>query len=607
MGIIPKPKYDENNPPPFHLNVNNSYNHALNKQMTNYGNQMGQKEINNINNHNKNAINNEYEANTRSNNLPNNIKQPKDKLSNEDFSIDINIISKERVEIKIPLINDKSKIWQKEYNKKELIGTVINDYIVENNLNLPDNYFSELKCFNKPVSFQDEIESLLPKEIETQEKELYPEIIAKPFFSPFEILCFYKNEKKFGTLNYSKDVKDELNIENFNTSSAYCNGYNHLYISGGEKSLNSLWEINLKKNKINLRIKDMPQKKYHSMLFIPNRIVFIVGGHNLNTFYYDIKGKKIIKWGNLNILRIEPALQVIKNRLYCFDSINSKEKKDEYSFEYTELYPNKEGKWDLIKPKMDANKWFNQQLFGVAKDKNDDIIFLGGKFNDEYMNIDYQKVYNFKLNTNINEIVLSNVKYKKFNLKEKGFIPFNKTYDCILTDFQRLSPQICFFNKKKNKIELINFISNINQIESTNSNKNDNIDNTLPAFSFGKKLNDNSNLSIGLRNPNYMKKFNTYKENNSMNYNNIKTGLPEIQNTKNNYINNTQINPYGNTYNLYEKNLEKSNYKIKSLNIPNTYNYENNKGHSADSKKFYHPKIGLKTNKKIYNYYSKNN
>ena len=228
MGIIPKPKYDENNPPPFHLNVNNSYNHALNNQMTNYGNQMGQKEINNINNHNKNAINNEYEARTKSNNSPNNIKQQKEKYSNEDFSIDINIISKERVEIKIPLINDKSKIWQKEYNKKELIGTVINDYILENNLNLPDNYFSELKCFNKPVSFQDEIESLLPKEIETQEKELYPEIIAKPFFSPFEILCFYKNEKKFGTLNYTKDVKDELNIENFNNSSAYCNGYNHL-------------------------------------------------------------------------------------------------------------------------------------------------------------------------------------------------------------------------------------------------------------------------------------------------------------------------------------------------------------------------------------------
>ena len=194
MGIIPQPKYDENNPPPFHLNVNNSYTHLFKSQAANYKNQFNQKEINNkkILNKNNNVINNKNEGKTKNNNLLNNIEKQKEKYSTEDFSIDINIISEDRVEIKIPLINDKNKIWQKEYNKKELIGTVINDYIVENKLNLPDNYFDELKCFNKPVSFQDEIESLLPKEIENKEKEFYPDIIAKPFFSPFEILCFYK-------------------------------------------------------------------------------------------------------------------------------------------------------------------------------------------------------------------------------------------------------------------------------------------------------------------------------------------------------------------------------------------------------------------------------
>ena len=603
MGIIPQPKYDENNPPPFHLNVNNSYTHLFKSQVANYKNQFNQKEINNkkILNKNNNAINNKNEGKTKNNNLLNNIEKQKEKYSTEDFSIDINIISEDRVEIKIPLINDKNKIWQKEYNKKELIGTVINDYIVENKLNLPDNYFDELKCFNKPVSFQDEIESLLPKEIENKEKEFYPDIIAKPFFSPFEILCFYKKEKKFVTLNYSKDITDKLNIENFNITSAYCNGYNYLYISGGENSLNNLWEINLKQNRINLLTNNMPPKKYHSMIFIPNNIVFIVGGHNLDTFYYDLKEKKLIKWGDLNILRIEPALQVIKNRLYCFDCTNLKEKKYEYSFEYTELYSNVEIKWKLIKPKIDDNKWFNQQLFGVAKDKNNDIVFLGGKFNDEYTNIDYQKAYNFKLSTNKNEIVLSEVKYKKFNLKERGFISFNKTYDCILTDFQRLSPQICFFNKKKNKMELINFISDINQKESANFNKNDNTNNISPVFSFGKKINDNSNTNIGLRNPNYMQKFNTFQENNYSNYNNIKKEIPELKNTTNNYyLNNTYINNNA-------KTPEKNNYRIKRLNYPNSYNYENNKGHSVDSKKFYHPKLGLKTNKNIYNYYSKNN
>ena len=609
MGIIQKSKYDENNPPPFHLNVNNSYNDLIKKNKINNKNQIYQKEINNTKfiNNNANIINNDYNNTNSNNNLLNRKKYGKEKNIIDDFSIDINIITKDKVEIKIPLVNDKNKIWQKEYNKKELIGTVINDYLVENKLDLPDNYFNQLKCFNKSVSFQDEIESLLPKEEINREEEeiLYPEIIGKPFFSPFTILCFYKNEKKFVTLNYNKDITDKLNIENFDITSSYCNGYNHLYISGGENSLNYLWDIDLKKNIIDLLISDMPQKKYHSMIFIPKKIIFIVGGYNLDTFYYNLKAKKLIKWGNLNIIRLEPALQVINNKLFCFDCTNLKERQNEYSFECTELYSNNENKWELIKPKLNFNNLFNQQLFGVAKDKNDDIVFLGGKFNDEYVNIDYQKAMNFKLDTKKNEIAISEIKYKKFNLKERRFIPFNKTYDCILTDFQRSSPQICFFNKKKNKIELINFISNdANQKELLIQNKKENINNISPIFSFDQSLNNNN---IGLRNPNYMKKFNTFSGNNYIFNNNIKKETPT--NSVNNYIlNKTQINPYGKTYNnILGKTPDKNIYRFKKMNYPNTYNFEKNKDHSADSRKFYHPKIGLQTNKKIYNYYSKNN
>ena len=66
-------------------------------------------------------------------------------------------MTKDIVEVIIPVKEgkNKNKIWKKGYNKKELIGTVINDYLTENELNLNDDYFSQLKCFNKPVSFQD--------------------------------------------------------------------------------------------------------------------------------------------------------------------------------------------------------------------------------------------------------------------------------------------------------------------------------------------------------------------------------------------------------------------------------------------------------------------
>ena len=565
MGI--ESHYNGNNPPPFHLNVNNPvlYGYPPNNDIAYDKNAIYQSKINEKNVGNK-------IKNKKVNNIPPENKitpeTQKEKLKKDDFSIDINIISKNRVEVKIPINygKNKNRIWQKEYNKKELIGTVINDYLIENELNLPDDYFSELKCFNKPVSFQDEINSLLPKEPEPETKkeepqekkeyQEYPEIIGKPFYDPFQILCFYKNQKKFVTLNYNKDLIDQVNIEKFNITSAYCNGYNHLYISGGENSLNNFWNINLKKNKINPPLKDMPPKKYHSMIFIPRKIVFIVGGNSLSTFYYNLKEKKLIKWGRLNIIRMEPALQVINNKLYCFDCSNLKGTNNEYSYEFTEL--NSEPKWKFIKPKINYGLNFSQQLFGVAKYKENNIIFLGGKFhNENYNNL---KTNNFMLDLNKNEIVLSDVKYKKFNLKEKGFYPFNKTYDCILTDFPRSSPQICFFNKKKLKLELINFSSDV-------ITKEENISNMTPIFAYDEKNKIINNT--GLRNPNQIKGYNTM--------------------------------------NIMGKTPDKNMYRIKKLNYPKTEVYTNERNSSYDSKKFYYPKIGLKTNKNLYNYYQSKN
>ena len=589
MGIISK--YENKNPSPFHFNVNNPMQYAnssnyylgYNKNIAKKPNENNNKEIK------KDDLN-------KNENKMNQIKN--EELKN-DFSIDINIITKDKVEIKIPIKNNKNenKIWKKEYNKKELIGTVINDYLIENKLNLPDDYFSQLKCFNKPVSFQDEIESLLPKEIENKKEDkiypeiLYPDIIGKPFYNPFEILCFYKNQKKFITLNYNKIEKVKTNIDNFNKTSAYCNGYNHLYISGGENSLNNFWDINLKKNIINSPVNDMPPKKNHSMIFIPNNIIFIVGGNSLSTFYYNIKEKKMIKWGKLNIIRIEPALQYINNRLYCFDCTNLKEKKNEYSYEFTDLDSNNGNKWEFIKPKINFDLWFNQQLFGVAKDKNNNIIFLGGIFDGININEENNKIKNFMLDINKNEIILSDIKYKKFNLKERGFFPFNNKYDCILTDFDRFFPQICFFNKKKSKLDLINFASN------------ENMNNISPVFPFNKnETNENkTNLGLGLRNPNLNKKYNTINQNNNINYNYANQNNLIFSNINNNNINNNNINYTGrNTVNITP---DKNFYRIKKLNFPNTDIYKNERNHSVGSKKYYYPNLGLKTNKNIYKFY----
>ena len=132
--------------------------------------------------------------------------------------IDIDIINKNNVSIKIPL--NKKKVWEKKYNKNELIGTVINDFKKENQLNLPEEYFNELNYFNKKISLEDKISSLFYEGNDEEDlennlylnennrnidlshiNEKYTDIMGKPFFEPFEILSFYKSQKKFINLN----------------------------------------------------------------------------------------------------------------------------------------------------------------------------------------------------------------------------------------------------------------------------------------------------------------------------------------------------------------------------------------------------------------------
>ena len=116
------------------------------------------------------------------------------------------------------------------------------------------------------------------------------------------------------------------------------------------------------------------------MIFLSPDKVFIVGGNNRKTFYFDINAKKIIDKAELNKIRIEPALQVISNILYCFDN-NNKTNNEKLSFEKINI-DNYDAKWEIIFPKINKIK-FSQKFFWVSKDnKGENLIFLGGNKED---------------------------------------------------------------------------------------------------------------------------------------------------------------------------------------------------------------------------------
>ena len=375
----------------------------------------------------------------------------------------------EKALIKISLKN--GQFWEKEYNQGDLIGKVINDFKEVNHEEFPEEYMADWKHKNKSLDLNHEIRTLLVNEVPTLifdhksdikpltslGEEVIPDIIGKPFYDPFEIFAFYKNNKILKIQKYDNEEIEKSQLNNYGPSSAYCNGKNHLFISGGEKKnseiIDKFWIINLENQKIEELI--MQPKKNHSMIYIKGNYVFFVGGNNLKTFYYDIEKSIKNDWVDLNKNRIEPSLMLINDYLYCIDNVNTKNNY-EFTLEKTNITSEKP-EWELIKPDLTVleSQKLNQKFFGVINDKNENILFLGGNMDE-----DKNEKYNYKYNINNNVIESSNIPFEEYNFKEKTFLPYNNNVDYILPDFNRNHPEVVFYQKNKNKVSLVKYKPN---------------------------------------------------------------------------------------------------------------------------------------------------
>ena len=242
-------------------------------------------------------------------------------------------INEEKVLIKIPLEN--GGFWVREYFQNDLIVNVINDFKSENHTDIPKDYFMDWKSKNEILKVTDPIRSLLydkisyplikKKPLTIQENGIIPQFIGKPSNNPFEIFIFKKDDKVLKTKKFEEKIINHLGLNEYGSSSAYCNGNNKLFISGGETKdnilINKLWIIDLNNNIISDPYTIHP-KKNHSMIFIPQGYVFIIGGNDKKTFYFECQAQEIYEWADLNKERNEPALQRIGSTLYCFDNAN---------------------------------------------------------------------------------------------------------------------------------------------------------------------------------------------------------------------------------------------------------------------------------------------
>jgi hypothetical protein len=136
------------------------------------------------------------------------------------------------------------------------------------------------------------------KEILDDESEpIIPKII-KPKFYPFSLFVYTPKEGKITLEEYTSNIVREYNLKKISSLSSYCNSPNSFFISGGgiyyKNAINDFWIIN--KEDFSIELKKMPTaKRDHSMIYIPNQLVFIAGGDDAKCFIFDIQKKNIYK------------------------------------------------------------------------------------------------------------------------------------------------------------------------------------------------------------------------------------------------------------------------------------------------------------------------
>ena len=213
-------------------------------------------------------------------------------------------------------------------------------------------------------------------------------VIGVPLFdlgSDIGLLIFHKLEKKFTT-----EIIKNKKLSKFNHLSSICNGKNILYLSGGDatkksgksESTNYFISIDLlSTNSIN----DLPKlnvpRSWHSMIYIPKKYIYIVGGGTLETELFDIEKKSLIIDNKMNEIRNESTLFIMNNSiLYAFCGIS-----EDGSFISTVERCNlrqKERIWSYVNYSTADNTLF-QECFYVASFFSDSSLILFAANEDE--------------------------------------------------------------------------------------------------------------------------------------------------------------------------------------------------------------------------------
>lgn len=280
-------------------------------------------------------------------------------------------------------------------------------------------------------------------------------LIGKPIINKLKYYLYNKYTNELKIIKYSKEDIKNLKLNNYSSLDTYCNAKNFLYIYENYSKCeyfetNRFFCINLMTNEIKLISSNFPKRILHSMIYIPECYIFIIGGKNTKeVLYYIIKkdNKNYEKYPFLLPKELlEPSLIYIDNKyLYIFENST-------LDFKILRINLNFVSPFEMIQLANKKKILMNQKFFGVVKNKNS-ILFLGGQMINSALN-PIDKCFEFHFNSN--KLVVSKRNFRPLNFIEKTLIPIENNMYIQLTEYKkqnRYEPKIIIFDGNSQEVQ----------------------------------------------------------------------------------------------------------------------------------------------------------
>ena len=454
---------------PINTNINTDQNISATPNINEINTNIGTNSLDNINNNtlpvsNSITVGNNIYANDPANNsnqIINATMKPNDYLLGSKYA---NGNYRRRLYIVVQLPGrelDVNKLYE-DNTLLDLQEFIAPDAIDEFNFYNSDNYslddllnrpFNEWHNMNKTLRIKLVRAGLhIPNEVRKYIAKRTYLIGGLTFDKPNTFGLFIFNKMNNSTLSFEYSTNIYFQLRTVNQFSAYCNALNKLYISGGELSNNqitdSFMSIDLTQVQQNIfvptQLCNLRKKRYwHSMIFIPEKYIFIIGGPNeVDVELYDIEKNISVIDSRLNTDRCEPSLILVNEKyIYTF-----------FGFHLYESFINtiercninkRQRNWEMVNYKLSNTPNLAKAFFGVSYVGNN-ILLVSDKENQNDLKPNYI-LSPGQLNTDTisDEGILNSKNTRLFG--EKFFVPFTEEESLNLA-FKSGEPKIFIVN-----------------------------------------------------------------------------------------------------------------------------------------------------------------